>query len=210
MDPRKHPDLEFAYGSGHINPIEATDPGLIYDASEADYINFLCKQGYNTTTLRLITGDNSSVCNSTEPGRAWDLNYPTFALAIEDGQPIQGVFTRTVTNVGKPNSTYSVSMYMPSSVSVTVEPSVLSFSAIGETQTFTVKVVGPKIAQQPIMSGAIAWNDGTYVVRSPLVVYNILPGAAYSTPFNSMTKPQKTPKFEGSSLYHKNGILGSN
>ncbi|KAL0324369.1 UNVERIFIED_CONTAM: Cucumisin [Sesamum calycinum] len=50
MDPRKHEDLEFAYGSGQINPVAARDPGLVFDASEADYINFLCKQGYNTTT----------------------------------------------------------------------------------------------------------------------------------------------------------------
>ncbi|KAG8662148.1 hypothetical protein MANES_01G069200v8 [Manihot esculenta] len=161
LDSRKHPDLEFAYGSGHINPLEATNPGLVYDASEADYINFLCKQGYNTTTLRLITGDNSSVCNSTELGRAWDLNYPTFALAVEDGQPIKGVFTRTVTNVGSPNSTYAVSMYMPNSIKVIVEPSVLSFSSTGEKKTFTVTVDGPKIAQQPIMSGAIMWEDGS-------------------------------------------------
>ncbi|EEF51077.1 subtilisin-like protease SBT4.3 [Ricinus communis] len=209
MDSRKHPDQEFAYGSGHINPEAATKPGLVYDASEADYINFLCKQGYNTTTLRLITGDNSTICNSTEPGRAWDLNYPTYSLAIEDGQPIQGVFTRTVTNVGKPNSTYSISMYLPSTISVTVEPSVLSFSDIGEKKTFTVKVSGPKISQQRIMSGAIMWNDGTYVVRSPLVVYNILPGATYSPP-DTNTMQQKSLKFEGSSVYHKNGILGRN
>ncbi|KDP25527.1 hypothetical protein JCGZ_20683 [Jatropha curcas] len=209
IDSRKHPELEFAYGSGQINPQAATDPGLVYDAAEADYINFLCKQGYNTTTLRLITGDNSSVCSSTLLGRAWDLNYPTFALAIEDGQPIQGVFTRRVTNVGKPNSTYTVSMYLPSLLSVTIEPSVLSFSAIGETKTFTVKVSGPKIAQQPISSGAIIWNYGNYMVRSPLVVYNILPGATYSSP-SSTTRLQKTPKFEGSSIYHKNGILGAN
>lgn len=199
MDSRKHPDLEFAYGSGHINPLEATNPGLVYDASEADYINFLCKQGYNTTTLRLITGDNSSVCNSTELGRAWDLNYPTFALAVEDGQPIKGVFTRTVTNVGSPNSTYAVSMYMPNSIKVIVEPSVLSFSSTGEKKTFTVTVDGPKIAQQPIMSGAIMWEDGSHVVRSPLVVYNVLPGSTY--PSSSM--PQKTLKFQGPSMHHK-------
>ncbi|RVW16298.1 Cucumisin [Vitis vinifera] len=205
MDPRKHEDLEFAYGSGHINPLNATDPGLVYDASEADYISFLCKQGYNTSTLRLVTGDDS-VCNSTEPGRAWDLNYPSFSLAVEDGNQIMGVFTRTVTNVGSPNSTYTAGMYVPTTLSVTVEPSVISFSAIGEKKSFTVKVYGPKISQQPIMSGAIWWTDGVHEVRSPLVVYTVLPGATYS----SYSMSHKKPVFKGSSIYHKNGILGNN
>lgn len=104
MDPRKNDDKEFAYGSSHINPVKAADPGLVHETSEEEYINFLCKQGYNTSTLRLITGD-SSACNSTELGRAWDLNYPSFSLTIEDGHRIMGIFTRTVTNVGFPNST---------------------------------------------------------------------------------------------------------
>ncbi|XP_030945814.1 cucumisin-like [Quercus lobata] len=73
VDPKKHEDLEFAYGSGHINPLQAVDPGLVYDAYEADYINFLCMQGYNTTTLRLVNGDKSSFCNTSKPGRAWNL-----------------------------------------------------------------------------------------------------------------------------------------
>ncbi|KAL9438644.1 hypothetical protein AB3S75_024336 [Citrus x aurantiifolia] len=204
MDSRKQEDLEFAYGSGHINPAQAIDPGLVYDATEVDYVNFLCKQGYNTTVIRQITGDNSSVCNSTEPGRAWDLNYPSFSLAIEDGQPIYGVFTRTVTNVGSPNSTYTVRPYLPASVSVDVEPQSLSFSAVGEQKSFTVKVTGPKIAQQPIMSGAIVWEDGVHQVRSPVVIYNILPGAVHS----SDSMPQKNQKFKGPSMYTKNGILG--
>ncbi|KAJ6326830.1 hypothetical protein OIU78_013840 [Salix suchowensis] len=210
MEPGKHVDLEFSYGSGQINPEHALNPGLVYDASEADYINFLCKQGYNTTTLRMITGSNSSVCNSTTPGRAWDLNYPTFALAVEDGQPIQGVFTRTVTNVGNSSSTYTVSVSTPYPVSITVEPPVLTFSEIGEMKTFTVKLLGPQIAQQPIMSGAITWKDGNgHEVRSPVVVYNILPGRQYGIPTFSMTD-QKTVKFEDPSMYLKTGILGRN
>ncbi|XAR70354.1 Cucumisin [Bertholletia excelsa] len=170
VDPRKHEDLEFAYGSGHINPVQAIDPGLIFDASEADYVNFLCKQGYNTSTLRIVTGDKS-VCNSTKPGRGWDLNYPSFSLYVEDNQPIWGVFTRTVTNVGEAKSTYTASVRMPQiiNVSVEVKPSVLSFSAAGEKKSFTVKVTGPRIAQQPITSGAITWQDGAHVVRTPLV-----------------------------------------
>ena len=112
MDLRKQDDLEFAYGSGQINPVEAVRPGLVYNASEADYINFLCKQGYNTTNLQLLSGDDS-VCNSTVPGRGWDLNYPSFSLYVLDGYLIQAVFTRTVTNVGAPNSTYFSAVIPP-------------------------------------------------------------------------------------------------
>ncbi|KAK4838786.1 hypothetical protein QYF36_016397 [Acer negundo] len=120
MDPRKHDDKEFSYGSGHINPEKAVNPGLVFDASEADYIDFLCKQ--------------------------WNLDYPSFSLAIADGQKITGTFTRTVTNAGSPNSTYHVSIYnMPVFLDVKVEPSVLSFSAVEEKKSFTVNVNGPRI-----------------------------------------------------------------
>ncbi|CAL2259969.1 unnamed protein product [Prunus armeniaca] len=205
LDPKKNDELEFAYGSGHINPLKAVKPGLVFDASEADYVHFLCKQGYNTTTLKLITGDNSSSCGRTKPGRAWDLNYPSFSLAVEDGQKIDAVFTRTVTNVGSPNSTYYINAYTPYS-RVSVTPSTLSFSAVGEKKSFTVKVSGPPISQQPIVSGAVLLTDGAHVVRSPFVIYTILPGAAY--PSNSIL--EKRPSFKGSSLYHGNGIPGRN
>ncbi|KAL6182106.1 hypothetical protein ACLB2K_043529 [Fragaria x ananassa] len=204
MDPKKQEDLEFAYGSGHINPLKAVDPGLIFDAHVADYVHFLCKQGYNTTTLKLVTGDSSSTCGRTKPGRAWDLNYPSFSLAVEDGQHINAVFTRTVTNVGSPNSTYTIKAHTHFS-GVSVKPSTISFSYVGEKKSFTVKVTGPPIAQQPIMSGAIVLTDGIHVVRSPLVIYTILPGAAYS-----YSLPAKKPSLKGSSLYHSNGIFRHN
>ncbi|KZV55861.1 cucumisin-like [Dorcoceras hygrometricum] len=200
MDPRRHRDLEFAYGSGHINPAAAIDPGLVFNASETDYINFLCKQGYNTTTLRLVTGDNST-CTNTTLGRAWDLNYPSFSLYVEDGQQITATFTRKVTNVGAANSTYTASMYMPALISVTIEPSVLTFSEIGETQTFTVEVTGPNISQQPIISGAITWSDGTHAVRTPLVVYNYIPGAPYSIYSDESSVTAKKPTLKRSPAY---------
>ena len=43
----KNTDIEFAYGIGHINPTRAVNPGLVYDAREIDYVNFLCGQGYS-------------------------------------------------------------------------------------------------------------------------------------------------------------------
>ncbi|CAI0414208.1 unnamed protein product [Linum tenue] len=188
MDPRKNEGHEFAHGSGHINPVAAADPGLVYDASEDDYIYFLCKQGYDNTTMELIAGRSNASCNGVAPGRAWDLNYPTFGLVVEDGESISTSFTRTVTNVGPPNSTYHVSVQMPSLVNVEVHPTVLPFSAVGQSMTFTVKVSGPKIVDQPIRSGAILWGDGVHVARSPLVVYTITPNSMAALPFKPAEK----------------------
>ncbi|KAF6160426.1 hypothetical protein GIB67_019195, partial [Kingdonia uniflora] len=119
-------------------------------------------KGYNTTAIRTITG-NSIVCYKINPGKIWDLNYPSFALPIEDGGYIKGTFTRTITNVDSSNSTYYSTVSVPSILSVSVQPSVLHFSAVGEKKIFTVKVYGPKISQEPIISGSIKWKDGVHV-----------------------------------------------
>ncbi|KAK1370546.1 hypothetical protein POM88_036638 [Heracleum sosnowskyi] len=87
MDPRKNSDAEFAYGSGQIDPLKAVDPGLVFDALEADYEDFLCNEGYNASLVRLISGD-ASKCSS--PGKTWDLNYPSFALSLLDGEEAFG------------------------------------------------------------------------------------------------------------------------
>ncbi|KAF3433059.1 hypothetical protein FNV43_RR24161 [Rhamnella rubrinervis] len=121
MDPKKLENEEFAYGSGLLNPSMAVNPGLVFNASDEDYVNFLSKQGYNTTTVRLITGDRS-VCKSNKPGRGWDLNYPSFSLPVKYGHEILGKFTRTVTNVSSSNATYHVSVNTPDSINVTVKP----------------------------------------------------------------------------------------
>ncbi|KAG9450412.1 hypothetical protein H6P81_010377 [Aristolochia fimbriata] len=204
MDPRKNEDAEFAYGAGHINPLKAVNPGLVYNASQQDYVDFLCKQGYNTTTLRLVTGDSSS-CTGNATGKGWDLNYPSFALSVSDGQQVMGTFYRTVTNVGPGNSTYYVTVSAPSSIKVKVEPTVLAFSSTGENKSYRVTVTGGVISQVPIISGDITWKDGVHNVRSPLAVYTVLPGPSPYVGGIMSTKPRF---FEGSSVYHKNGILG--
>ncbi|KAJ0964119.1 hypothetical protein J5N97_029241 [Dioscorea zingiberensis] len=176
MDPRKNEDAEFAYGSGQINPVQAINPGLVFDASEKDYITFLCKQGYNTTTLRLVTGDNSTICTGIGVGKVWDLNYPSFSLSVPDGGYAYGSFYRTVTNVGLPNSTYQAIVFSPENLKISVQPSILTFSQVGEKKSFVVKVNGGKLFQQPIISACITWFDGKHSVRTPLIVYTtILP-----------------------------------
>ncbi|KAH6759597.1 hypothetical protein C2S52_022855 [Perilla frutescens var. hirtella] len=202
MDPRKHSDSEFAYGSGHINPAAAIDPGLVFDATVPDYTDFLCNHGYNTTTLRLITGDNTTCANATAPGRARDLNYPSFALYVEDGQQIAGSFARRVTNVGEPNSTYTVTIDAPPLINVTVDPAVLAFSSAGETLSFTVNVAGPAIKQLPIASAAVTWSDGSHSVRAPLVVYNY-----YFPSYNRNLKYRNSNSINGEINKRKSRII---
>ncbi|KAI0496583.1 hypothetical protein KFK09_022903 [Dendrobium nobile] len=168
MSSTKNVEAELAYGAGHINPLAALNPGLIYDAQEIDYIKMLCGEGYITTILRLVTGDQSS-CGFSNNGTVLDLNYPTFALQTQHGKSFSTTFRRIVTNVGVSNSTYHAIVNAPSNLKINVEPNVLSFEALLEKKSFLVKLEGD--ADESIISGVLIWSDGTHNVRSPIVVY---------------------------------------
>uniref|UniRef100_A0A2N9IL92 Peptidase S8/S53 domain-containing protein n=1 Tax=Fagus sylvatica TaxID=28930 RepID=A0A2N9IL92_FAGSY len=139
MSAKKNPDAEFAYGAGNINPLKASNPGLIYDIDALDYIKFLCAQGYHTTLLRHITGDKS-ICPEGSAGTAFDLNYPSIALSTPLSKAISHVFNRTVTNVGSPTSTYKAIVTTPPGLSIKVNPSVLSFTSLGQKLSFTLTI----------------------------------------------------------------------
>ncbi|KAI0519100.1 hypothetical protein KFK09_006540 [Dendrobium nobile] len=168
MSSSRNVEAELAYGAGHINPLAALTPGLIYDAQEIDYIKMLCGEGYFTTILRLVTGDQSS-CSSSNNGTVLDLNYPTFALQTQHGKSFSTSYRRTVTNVGVPNSTYYAIVNAPFSLKINIEPNVLSFEALLEKKSFLVKLEGA--AYDTIISGVLIWSDGIHNVRSPIVVY---------------------------------------
>ena len=167
-----NPEAEFAYGAGQINPLKAASPGLVYDAVEADYINFLCGEGYTTKLLQIVTGNTNSSCpeKGSIDGTATDLNYPAFVVSVVPSQSINHVFNRTVTNVGLPASTYKANLVAPPGLKITVNPSVLSFSSLGEKQSYAMTVQGI-VDKKILVSGSLVWDDGTYQVRSPIVVY---------------------------------------
>ncbi|KAA3481904.1 cucumisin-like [Gossypium australe] len=153
---------EHAYGAGHINPLQATDPGLVYDAGEIDYVKFLCGQGYTIANIQLISG-NSSSCSEETDGTVWDLNYPSFALSSSPGKSITRVFHRTVTNVGSAVSNYRAVVNAPPGLIIQVQPSVLSFEYIGQQQSFVV-TVGAELGNSMI-SGSLIWDDGVHQVH---------------------------------------------
>ncbi|KAK2642064.1 hypothetical protein Ddye_023827 [Dipteronia dyeriana] len=87
MDPSKNVDREFAYGSGHINPLEAINPALVYETLKPDYIKMLCSAGYRDKQLRLVTGDNSTCPKEIESLK--DLNYPSMQADVTRDKPFE-------------------------------------------------------------------------------------------------------------------------
>ncbi|XP_058746396.1 cucumisin-like [Vicia villosa] len=165
-------DAEFGYGAGQIDPIKAVNPGLIYDADEMDYVKFLCGQNFNTTDLQQITWDDS-ICYNTSYPSARDLNYPSFALKPQKSKHhFRGSFRRTVTNVGIPNSIYTANVTVPEGLHISVNPSVLSFTSLGEKQTYLLTIDG-KIKNYTMLSASLVWDDGNFKVRSPIVIFDV-------------------------------------
>lgn len=174
MSPRLSPGGELAYGSGPINPVGAANPGLIYNASESDYVKFLCGQGYSTELLRPVSVDNTTCSpnNSGSSSTVFDLNYPSFALSTAISKPIRETYRRRVTNVGSAYSTYRASIFNPSKkLKITVKPSVLRFEALGEERSFKLRVEG-RIGGGSVVSASLVWDDGERKVRSPITVFD--------------------------------------
>ncbi|CAL1386047.1 unnamed protein product [Linum trigynum] len=158
----------FSYGSGHIRPNRAMDPGLVYDLTISDYLDFLCARGYNKTLLKLFS-DAPHEC--PKHARIMDLNYPSIAVPkLKGGSSI--TMTRKVKNVGKSPARYAVRIKEPKGVSVSVKPNVLRFNKLGEEKKFKVilKAKWNGTADDYVFGG-ITWTDGIHYVRSPIAVY---------------------------------------
>ncbi|XP_065854154.1 subtilisin-like protease SBT5.3 [Euphorbia lathyris] len=157
----------FNYGSGHIWPERAIDPGLVYDLSSTDYLNFLCSVGYNQTQISIFV-EEPYRCPSANTTSLLNLNYPSITIPNLSGTV---KLSRRLKNVGNPG-VYRVRVEEPSGISVKVEPMKLKFSKINDEKSFQVTVKGMDniIGMNRYVFGEIVWSDRVHNVRSPLVV----------------------------------------
>ncbi|KAL9149373.1 hypothetical protein ABFS82_12G106200 [Erythranthe guttata] len=166
---------EFAYGAGHIDPIKALDPGLVYETLQGDYINFLCNMGYTSATIAKLLKANAT-CPDKPQTTIKDLNYPSMTSQIKTAKgsksavPFSEKFTRTVTNVGAGNSTYKATTSAGPAYNISVVPSALTFAEVNEKKTFEVVISGT-VDYRKMVSASLEWSDGVHKVRSPIVVY---------------------------------------
>ncbi|KAK4479773.1 hypothetical protein RD792_015308 [Penstemon davidsonii] len=173
MNVENNQDAEFAYGSGHIDPVKAADPGLVYETVQEDYIKMLCGWVDDTSTLKKIFGVNVN-CSEGFKINPKDLNYPSMTVNIGPFEsnrtiPFLVTLTRTVTNVGRANSAYKAKTSVSSDYSINVNPSILTFRELNEKKTFEVTISGNVSGN--IISAALEWSDGVHNVRSPIVIY---------------------------------------
>ena len=146
MNSTRSPDREFGYGAGHIHPLKAVNPGLVYETSKDDYVNMLCNMGYDPTKIKKIVGDNNSTCATKTKQAPRQLNYPSMVARLKEVGPFTVTSARMVTNVGFANSTYQAKITRSSEIDVKVEPRTLSFKSLNEKKSFVVTVTGKELA----------------------------------------------------------------
>nr|XP_043614552.1 subtilisin-like protease SBT1.5 [Erigeron canadensis] len=164
------------FGAGHVHPQKAMDPGLVYDISSYDYVDFLCNSNYTAKNIQVITRKHADCSRAKKAGHTGNLNVPSMTAVFQQygKRKMSTHFIRTVTNVGEAKSVYSVSIRPPRGMNVTVEPMKLAFRRVGQKLNFLVrvKVVAVKLSPGSSItkSGSIVWSDGKHFVRSPVVV----------------------------------------
>ncbi|KAJ6980525.1 hypothetical protein NC653_028353 [Populus alba x Populus x berolinensis] len=157
-------------GQLHLHtPNRAADPGLVYDLTVNDFLNYLCSRGYTAKDLKLFT-DKPYTC--PESFSLTDFNYPSIsAINLNDTITV----TRRVKNVGSPGK-YYIHVREPTGVLVSVTPATLEFKKLGEEKTFKVTFkLAPKWKLKDYTFGVLSWSDGKHFVRSPLVTSNYAP-----------------------------------
>ncbi|XP_044511928.1 subtilisin-like protease SBT1.7 [Mangifera indica] len=172
------PSTPFDYGAGHVDPVAALDPGLVYDANVVDYLGFLCALNYTTAQIKQATNKDFT-CESSKIYSLGDFNYPSFSVPLQTASEKVGgtggatstlKYARTLTNVGTP-ATYkvSVSPQIPS-VKILVEPESLSFSEQNEKKSYTVTFTASSMPSGTTSFASLRWSDGKHVVSSPIAL----------------------------------------
>ncbi|KAB1222021.1 Subtilisin-like protease [Morella rubra] len=156
-------------GAGQIDPNQALDPGLIYDAAPQDYVNLLCSMNFNQRQIFDITGSRKYSCSKPSS----DLNYPSFMVLYRTkGEKFERSFRRTVTNVGQDRANYTVTVTGPKDSNITVSPQILSFTEKNQKRSYTVTIKYAGKRKVEVAYGDLAWEEenGHYKVRSPIVI----------------------------------------
>ena len=156
-------------GVGEISPLKALSPGLVFETTEEDYLVFLCYYGYPEKTIKAVTNKKFSCPKSSFDELISNINYPSISISKLDRHLATQTVTRTVRNVGSPNSTYIALVHAPVGLEVTVSPKKMVFVEGLKRASFKVSFHG-KEASRGYNFGSITWFDGRHSVRTVFAV----------------------------------------
>ncbi|KAJ0970792.1 hypothetical protein J5N97_018751 [Dioscorea zingiberensis] len=158
-----------AMGSGHVVPLAAINPGLVYDLYYYDYVHYLCGAGISDYHLSTILAVSAS-CSQVNGIPLEQLNYPSFAVRL-GSNPV--TVSRVVTNVGKLDSEYQVEFDEPKrGEHCCFSPTIHHFTQKEESLRFEVTFSVNGVPPNPgvYREGQLAWVSPKNIVRSPIVV----------------------------------------
>ncbi|RRT39467.1 hypothetical protein B296_00059106 [Ensete ventricosum] len=157
-------------GAGEISPLRALSPGLVFETTTEDYLRFLCYYGYKEQVIRsVITGTNFSCPSDPAQDLISNINYPSISIAKLEGKQTVVKVSRTVTNVGPANSTYTAAVDAPSGIVVKVSPERLAFTKRWMKASYEVSFDATD-ATRGYGYGSITWSDGAHTVRNGFAV----------------------------------------
>ncbi|XP_030489278.2 CO(2)-response secreted protease isoform X1 [Cannabis sativa] len=156
-------------GVGEINPMKALNPGLVFETTLEDYLQFLCYYGYTEKNIRSMSNTKFTCPKLSIEELISNINYPSISISQLNRHHGAKVIKRSVTNVGPFNSTYIAKVHSPQGLVVKVSPEKLFFSKGVKSVPFRVSFSG-KDAQSGYNFGSITWFDGRRSVR---VVFSV-------------------------------------
>ncbi|MDX1402992.1 MAG: S8 family serine peptidase [Woeseiaceae bacterium] len=154
--------IPFDFGSGHIDPNRAADPGLVYDIDADEYDAFSCGVGSPDVT-QARCDDLQSNGFSFEPA---DLNQPSISVS-------QMIATRTVrrrvSNVTDSSETFNADVVEPFGIDVQVSPPSLTVGA-GQSAEYDVTFTFVDGPLDFYRFGSLTWTGSEHSARSVLSV----------------------------------------
>lgn len=133
----------FVGGTGFVEPRAFLEPGLVFDSGEADWEAFLA-----------------------DPTAGYQLNAAYVQIPQLGTTPT--TVTRTVTNTGAAEATYTAAYSGPETLSVTVEPASVTVPAGGSAEV-TLTVANTGAAVDVWQKGQVTWTSGETTVEIPVI-----------------------------------------
>jgi subtilisin family serine protease len=152
----------FDFGSGHIAPNSANDPGLVYDVSADEYDAYSC--GIQSPIIDQARCDQLAAAGFSLS--LSDLNQPAIAVSRLANE---STVTRHVTNVSDTAESYVAEIVAPAGIGVQVVPSSLSLSP-GQSASFSVTTTYQTGALDLWRFGSLTWTGSDHSVHSPIAV----------------------------------------